>query len=49
VIIVSGDPIELAGTALKQGAYAWIHKPFQAGCLLEIVGKATEQYSEMQQ
>lgn len=43
VVVISGHGnIETAVTAIKQGAYDFIEKPFQAEQLLLVVGRATE-------
>lgn len=43
VIMISGHGnIETAVAAIKMGAYDFIEKPFQAGKLLHLVGRATE-------
>ena len=40
VVIVSGDPDNISDMAIHQGAQAWIHKPFEASRLLEILRQA---------
>lgn len=40
VVMVSGDPDNISDMAIHQGAQAWIHKPFEASRLLEILRTA---------
>jgi DNA-binding NtrC family response regulator len=40
VVLVSGDQVDLSETAIRQGAYAWLQKPYEPSALLEIVAHA---------
>ena len=47
VIVVSGEPAEMAWLVSRQGGYAWIRKPYKPGQILSIVRSAVEQASNM--
>lgn len=46
VIMVSGEPADMALAAVTQGAYAWIPKPYDARCLLDLLRKEAQRLSE---
>ena len=44
VVILSGDQSEeIAGLAMRNGAFTWLHKPYERALLLEILHLATQQ------
>jgi DNA-binding NtrC family response regulator len=40
VVMVSGDHPDMSEAAVRQGAYAWLHKPYEPAILVEIVQDA---------
>lgn len=46
VVMVSGDHPDMAKAAVRQGAYAWLHKPYEPKLLLEILLDATRASQE---
>ena len=40
VVMVSGDHPDMSKAAVRQGAYAWLHKPYESAILVEIVRDA---------
>jgi two-component system chemotaxis response regulator CheY len=43
VVLISADPSGLAELATRQGAYAWLRKPYEVEVLLKIVNAAVRQ------
>ena len=48
VIMLSGEPADMAQTAFMYGAYAWVRKPFEVNRLLDIISKATNEHAAPQ-
>jgi FixJ family two-component response regulator len=46
VVMVSGGHPDMSEAAARQGAYAWLHKPYESAILLEIVLDATRASQE---
>jgi len=46
VVMVSGDHPDMADAAVRQGAFAWLQKPYEPKILLEIVLGATRASQE---
>lgn len=47
VVMISGEPPDIAKFALKQGAFAWINKPYDPGLLLHTVQEAVQRALEL--
>jgi DNA-binding NtrC family response regulator len=47
VVMTSGEPPEQAKLALKHGAFAWVHKPYDLTHLLQTVHAAVERTLEL--
>ena len=41
VVMVSGENPDMSEAAVRRGAYAWLHKPYEPAILIEIVRDAT--------
>ncbi len=46
VVMVSGENPDMSEAAVRQGAYAWLHKPYEPGILVEIVRDAARASQE---
>ncbi len=46
VILISGDHPDLSKEAVQRGAYAWLHRPYEPGLLLEIIRDATRAFRD---
>jgi DNA-binding NtrC family response regulator len=46
VVMVSGETPDISEAAVRQGAYAWLHKPYEPTILVEIVRDAAQASQE---
>lgn len=47
VVMISGEPPDMAKRALKQGAFAWVRKPYDPAHLIQTVRAAIQRALEL--